>query len=351
MANSTIVCRDVSTTDELTENHPQSNLPFLAAGMRPRGLSLRSGPPMPTVPENSPERANSAAPSIAGGSTTGSVGERLIHPVAARLEYLQRERPGTFWEQDTTVPENTPVSTGNLRPVTQGLPAIEELLPHLPPPRRDTRSTDGACDADHESVHSLNVSSLRSEYGTPSPNTVVAPPPTPATRRAKSLMTSPMTTNQAELAEPFEPSKRTVISKGGVLEFSDWEGEVEDMMVSALARLAQLAVDKAKKDSSTTAEEYYRRKLAKIINDPSQQFNAGNIDLSNVPLPSITVEHPIMLSPTRAEVRIMDLRVGQLEEKVERLMEFKEATIKVNKSTNSEIERFDKDADDEQSRD
>jgi len=351
MANSTIVCRDVSTTHELTENHPlQSNLPFLAAGMRPRGLSLRSAPPMPTVPENTPATTNSAAASVTGVSSTGSIGERLIRPATARLEYLQHERPGTFWEQDTTVPNNTPVSTNNLRPVTQGLPDIEDFIPRLPP-RRDARPTDGANDVDHESVHSLNISSLRGEYDTPSPNTVCAPPPTPATRPANSLMTSPMATNKAELADPFEPSKPTIISKSGVLEFNDWEGEVEDMMVSALARLGQLAVDKAKKDSSVTAEEYYRRKLAKIINDPSRRFNAGKFDVSNVRLPSIAAEHPILSSPTRAEVRIMDLRLGLLEEKVEQLMEFKEATTKVSKSANSETEHLDEDADDEQGTD
>jgi len=236
------------------------------------------------------------------------------------------------------VPENTPMSTSNLRPVTHGLPAIEELLPRLPPPHRNPYSTDGASDTDHESVRSQDISSLRSEYGTPSPNTVRAPPPTPATRVTKSPVRSPEVTSPAELAEPFEPSKSITALKDGVLEFNDWEGEVEDMLVSALARLAQLAIDKAKKDPSTTAEEFYHRKLAKIIEDPSRRFSAGNTNHASAPLPSVAVEHPLLSSPTRAEVKIMDLRVGQLEEKVGQLMEFKEETAKFSKTPNSNNE-------------
>lgn len=122
-----------------------------AAEMRPRGMSIRSGPPMPTVPENTPATTimtvatNSEAPSSAP-----SVGERLIRPVAARLEVLQRERPGMFWEQDTTAPDNTPINTTILRP--QNLPAIEEIIQRLPPPRTGPHSHDGVSDFDVQSV-------------------------------------------------------------------------------------------------------------------------------------------------------------------------------------------------------
>lgn len=109
------------------------------------------------------------------------------------------------------------------------------------------------------------------------------------------------------------------IPKGGVLEYSDWEGDVEEMMVGALARLAQLAHDKAMKDSSVKADEYYRGKLNKIINHPERRFRPGPIDLSSVPMPDIVGNPMALNTPTRVDVKLVDLRMSRVEERVDRL--------------------------------
>lgn len=340
MANLTIVCREVAPCDdihELTLDAPFTGEQSPMVEMRPRGLSIRSGPPMPTVPENTPETTNSMDPSVTGVSIVSSVGERLIRPATVRLETLQHDRPGIFWELDTTAPDNTPLSTSNLRPINHGLPPIEEIIPRLPPPRSAPRSNDGAgsvSDFDVHSIRSGHFNSARSEFGsgTPSasPNTRRVPPPTPATPFARSTITSPGLRSPAEPSDRPESPETAVAVKDGVLEFSDWEGDVEDNMADALARLAQLAIDKATKDPSKSATEYYYAKLDKIIKNPARRFRPSSIDLTNVPLPSPSVNPPPP-TPTKAEVRFMDLRISQLETRVDTLMQFMENTIKARK--------------------
>lgn len=331
VANSTAVCREATISgdrfsEELAVDQFAADELGAAVEMRPRGLSVRSGAPMPSVPENTPATTNSVTPSIV--STSASVGERLIHPVAARLESLQRERPGIFWELDTTAPENTPMSTTVLRPQSHGLPQIEEIIQRLPPARTGPRCNDGASDFDVHSIRSGDFDSVLSELGTPSPNTARrAPPPTPATQFARSSITSPAAGSPAERERPepeqsFQSSAPTVAPKDGTFEWQDWEGDVEDIMTAALARLAQLAIDKSKKDRSKTAEEYYHEILGKLISDPTHRFRPGPVDVSNVPLPSLPFTLPAATTPTRVEVRIIDLRMSQLEEKVDKLMQF-----------------------------
>lgn len=349
MANSIAVCREETTpsdpfADELAIDQFTTDELGTVVEMRPRGLSVRSGVPMPSVPENTPATSNSVAPSIV--STSASVGERLIRPAATRLETLQRERPGIFWELDTTAPDNTPMSTTILRPQNERLPQIDEVIQRLPPPRTGPHSNDNASDFDVQSIRSGDFNSVRSEFGTPSPNTTRrAPPPTPVTQFARSTMTSP---GVGSLAEPERAeaersfrlsaaaSETTVVPKDGILEWQDWEWDCEDIMAAALARLAQLAVDKTKKDSSKTAEEFYRKKLNRMINDPIRRFRPGPIDLSTVPLPSLPFTLPIVTTPTRAEVRIIDERMSQLEEKVDKLMQFMNDTTKARKDSNED---------------
>jgi len=287
---------------------------------RPRAGSLHSlANRLPTVhevgapanPQNTPATASgSAARSIA--TTTPSVGEQIVNPAMERLEILQCEEPGRFWEQDTMAPNNTPVSTTHLRPRTHGLPSIEEVIQNLPEAcsgpysRHSPHSVDTTSETSE--THSLH-SSLHDEEDarSTSPVTIRAPPPTAVT-----CITTPETVGGLN---------------EGVFEFTDWEQEAEELMQTALARLAQLAVDKAKKDPSKTAEEHYRSKLNKILNKPTMPFPLGDIDASSVPLPSTVVEAPTspIYTSTTAETRICDLEM-----KVDKLMKFMDDTLRAS---------------------
>ena len=266
----------------------------------------------PANPQNTP-----ATPSVSAtrstATTAPSVGEQIVNPVTERLETLQCEEPGRFWEQDTMAPNNTPVSTTHLRPRIHGLLSIEEVIQNLPEAcsgpysRHSPRSVDGTSEISEN--RSLRSSLLDGEDArSTSPLTIRAPPPTAVTG--------------------ISTLETVGIPNEGVFEFTDWEQEAEELMQTALARLAQLAVDKARKDSSKTAEEYYRSKLNKILNKPTMPFPFGDIETSSMPLPSTVVEATVspVHTPTIAETRICELEV-----KVDKLMKFMEDTLKASK--------------------
>lgn len=269
----------------------------------------------PANPENTP-----ATPSVSAAwstvTTAPSVGEQIVNPVTERLETLQCEEPGRFWEQDTMAPNNTPVSTTHLRPRTRGLLSIEEVIQNLPEACSGPYSRRHSVDSTSEVCEAQNLRSI-------SPITIRHPPPTAVTG----------VTILETVGSPND----------GVFEFTDWEQEAEELMQTALARLAQLAVDKARKDPSKTAEEYYRSKLKKIINKPTIPFTFCDVDASSTPLPSTAVEPPVspVHSPTTMEIRICDLEI-----KVDKLMKFMEHTLNASADQGTlektpELERVD----------
>jgi len=312
MVNSQTVCsqpgesdNDPSLTDAMAPYPRSGSVHFLA-----NRLPTAHKDGAPASPQNTPITASgSAARSTV--TTAPSIGEQIVNPVTVHLETLQRDEPGRFWEQDTIAPNNTPVSTTHLHPRTHGLPSIEETIQNLPEARSGPHSSSSVYSVDGtsktgkaQSLGSVGVDgqAARSMIAV----TTRAPPPTATTG-----ITTPENVGSIE---------------EGVFEFTDWEQEVEDLLQTALARLAQLAVDKAKKDPSKTAEEYYRGKLNKILSKPMLPFTFGNIDTSSAPLPSTAVEASVTAdTPTIAESRIRDLEV-----KVDKLMKVMENMFKAS---------------------
>ncbi len=266
----------------------------------------------PANPQNTPATPSG---SIARSTftTAPSVGEQIVNPVAERLETLQCEEPGRFWEQDTMAPNNTPVSTTHLRPRTHGLRSIEEVIQNLPEAcagpysRRSSRSAGSTSE-------NVEAQSLRSSLHDDGEDARSVSPVTIRTL---------LPTAAAGIITPDTEGS----PNEGVFEFTDWEQEAEELMQTALARLAQLAVDKARKDPSKTAEEHYRGKLNKILNKPTAPFPIKNVEASSTPLPSTAVKDPIsqVPTPTATETRICDLEI-----KVDKMLKFMDDTLKAS---------------------
>ena len=110
----------------------------------------------------------------------------------------------------------------------------------------------------------------------------------------------------------------------GTYEFTDWSVEITQDLIRDLKRLENLAIDDHQKNKSRSAEEHYRDRLYRILNDKSLRHPYGEIE--NPPMPS-TVEPP---TPTRSsaanvyvhsEYNALIQRVDSLNELTRQLMQ------------------------------
>lgn len=74
-----------------------------------------------------------------------------------------------------------------------------------------------------------------------------------------------------EVGERLE--KQLTAESEGVLEFSNWGDEAEEVVRGGLAKLAQLARDENLANPEKSVNEYYSERLAKLIHDAEVEFD------------------------------------------------------------------------------
>jgi hypothetical protein len=80
----------------------------------------------------------------------------------------------------------------------------------------------------------------------------------------------------------------TAAQRAGIYEFTDWAADIEADVQRDLARLSNLANDDFQRNPNLTAEEHYRSRLTRLVNDHSLSFIYGDISKAPMPAPEAT---------------------------------------------------------------
>jgi hypothetical protein len=143
------------------------------------------------------------------------------------------------------------------------------------------------------------------------------------------------------------PSKITTAAEihAGIREYSDWAYDIECDIQRDLARLANLANDDYQRDPSVTAEEYYRSRVYRLVNDQPLQFVFS--ELGQPPMPTPTEQQtpgkaaPLRFSAqyvTSYEFNQLKARVTDNEQRVNGLTDMHNGAVKNVKTLKQKFE-------------
>ncbi|KAF2402504.1 hypothetical protein EJ06DRAFT_342936 [Trichodelitschia bisporula] len=275
---------------------------------RPRAESTRAESVRTESVYNSPGGPQNTPAQTVINSTEEALRKPVdLRAVEERFNKLQLDSPGLFYEMDTYVPQNTPVTNtpgsctpaSHYRATTVGLPRIDEIIELLPPPCSSKFSSPPLSSKEHK-----------------------------AAPKAADEDTDHSQADTHGLGARTPPDQ---LLRGvpGVREHTDWHDDIEQDLERDLARLANLAEDDAQRDPSISAHQHYQRRLTRLLSDKKQKF--PYTDLPDSPTVSTIVEAASPDSgPQPDYVSIQDFTA--LSRKVDKLTELIRQVIKAHEA-------------------